>query len=287
MMDRADCEKIAEFIKEDVDKYFESTLDTEHRQHLGASVIGEPCARKLWYEFRNAIPKKVEATAKQTVGQKARIFERGHREEPFIFAYLEKLGFRFKATKETQIRISDCGGHFGGSMDNIGWLPEKFGIEDEVLFEIKTINGQDFDKLKRDGVKLNQPKHWAQVCTYGYKHGLKFCLYISVNKNNEELHIEFLILDWELGKIMIAKADSIIRMTEPPQKISLSPSHFSCKWCNFLNVCHYGQVMQKNCKTCVNSVPIEDGKWGCKLYQLTIPDNVVKVGCEKFEAIRA
>lgn len=286
-MDKADCEKIANFIKEDVDTYFESTLDQEHRAHLGASVIGEPCSRKLWYQFRNAVPNEIKATAKQTVGQKARIFERGHREEEYIFAYLEVLGFKFKATKEDQIRISDCGGHFGGSMDNICLLPPKFGLDDDVLVEIKTINGQDFDKLKKDGVKLFQPKHWAQICTYGYKYGLKFCLYVSVNKNTEELHIEFLILDWELGKIMIAKANAIIQSPVPLPKISLSPSHFSCKWCNFLNVCHYGEVMQKNCKTCVNSVPIDDAKWGCKLYQVIVPEDVVKKGCEKFEAIRS
>lgn len=285
-MDSKDCEKIVDFIKDDIDKYFESTLDTEHRKHLGASRIGEPCSRKLWYEFRNALPNKVEPTAKQTVGQKARIFERGHREEEYIFSYLEKIGFRFKANKENQIRISDCGGHFGGSMDNICLLPEKFGIEDEVLVEIKTANTQDHDKTKKEGVKVNQPKHWAQVCTYGYKHQLKFCLYISVNKNTEELHIELLILDWELGKIMIQKANDIIQMSSPPPKISLSPSHFSCKWCIFVNACHYGEVLQKNCKTCIHSIPVDDGKWGCTKYQQVIPDNIIKTGCNAFEVIR-
>lgn len=286
IMDNSDCEKFAESLQADIEAYFESTLDLDHRSHLGASRIGEPCSRRLWYEFRNASPNKLTSGQKRTPGQIARVFERGHREEPYIIKWLTAIGCQLFFTPEEQVRISSCNGHFGGSLDNIGKLPEKYQIEENVLFEFKTINTQDFLKLKREGVKIAQPKHWAQICTYGVEKKLRFCLYVSIDKNTEEIYLEFCILDWEYGNMMIAKAEAIINSPIPLNKISMSPSHFSCKWCQFIDVCQYGEAMQKSCKTCIHSMPTEAGQWGCGLYGCVIPEHVVPKGCDKFTVIK-
>lgn len=286
-MQSEELQVITDRLQIDLEDFYANKLKTDSapRKHLGGSRIGEGCSRRLWYEFRHVQENKLEGK-KRSDGQVARVFERGHREEPNIIAWLKAIGCTLYHTPEDQVRISDCSGHFGGSLDNIGRLPEAYGIDEDVLFEFKTINTQEFAKLKRDGVQQHSPKHWSQICVYGFKKQLKYALYISVDKNTEEIHMEFLVIDWELGRVMLEKALSIITSPKPMHRISQSAAHFSCKWCPFTNVCHYGEVLHKNCRTCVHSQPVEDGKWLCQVWGQNIPDEAQKVGCDKFQAIR-
>ena len=48
--------------------------DGPHRGRLGASIIGRPCARQLWYSFRNLFDRTFS-------GRILRLFETGHLEE--------------------------------------------------------------------------------------------------------------------------------------------------------------------------------------------------------------
>jgi hypothetical protein len=43
---------------------YERNADSGHRPHLGASLIGNPCERHLWYVFRHAISKMKTHNAK-------------------------------------------------------------------------------------------------------------------------------------------------------------------------------------------------------------------------------
>jgi len=258
-----------------------------HRNHLGGSVIGKPCSRELWYSFRWAKKETFESeSVKRTPGQLMRLFQRGHREETPLTKYLEGIGCVFDSTKETQLRISDCGGHFGGSLDNVGTLPPKFKIPYKVLFEFKTSNMALFNKLKKEGLRKHKPVHFAQMCVYGYKTGIRFGCYVCVDKNTDELYIEIVKLDFELAGMMIEKAANIITAKVPPPKIAQTSTHFSCKWCSFKQICHYDEPIEKNCRSCVNAVPLEDGKWGCNLYG-PIPDNIIPIGCDSYSPIQS
>ncbi len=72
-------------ILEDIDEYCVRTYDGGHRWHLGASLIGDGCKRKLWYLFRWTF-------REQTDGRKQRLFNRGHREEARFIEWLEGIG---------------------------------------------------------------------------------------------------------------------------------------------------------------------------------------------------
>ncbi len=258
-----------------------------HRNHLGASLIGDPCSRKLWYGFRWV--KKSDFSSKtRTQGQVLRLFDRGHREEPSIIKLLEKSGHRFLPVPEGQDQHNaelKCKGHFGGSMDQIGYLPEIFKFDEQVLYEFKTAADTQFRRLKKEGVKLDKPVHWTQMCVYGFDKQIRYGLYICVNKNTDELYFEFLKLNWEVGKDMEMKAESIIDSDQAPAKIAMSASHFVCKWCSFKNICHYDDEVDVNCRSCRHSKPVEDGQWKCKLADKIIPQDVVKLGCELHEGV--
>src|SRR5574337_307878 len=83
------------------------------RGHLGASVIGRPCERQLWYAFRWAYQEQFK-------GRMLRLFQRGHREEDWFAADLRSTGAQVHSVDPRtgqQFRFSAVGGHVGGSMD--------------------------------------------------------------------------------------------------------------------------------------------------------------------------
>lgn len=244
----------------------------EPRTHLGISEIGEECKRKLYYKFRWVAFEKHD-------GRMLRLFARGHREEEKYINYLEGIGakvFRFDA-KGKQFRVSGVMGHYGGSCDGVVKLPWYPDIP--FLLEFKTHNTKSFTHYVDKGLQISKPKHWEQMCGYGEKMQIQYGLYFPENKNDDDIQVTPIKLDWNRGKQLEKKAEEIILAVEPPPKISENPSFFDCKLCAFKGVCHYGEVPLKNCRSCKNSVPVENAEWRCNHYNANIPANVIKDGC--------
>src|SRR5574340_720247 len=102
------------------------------RPHLGASLIGNTCARQIWYGFR-------WVKAPRFDGRMIRLFNRGHLEEARFIALL--LMIRCEVYQQDangkQFRISHADGHVGGSGDGVVvGLPELGKIP--ALCEFKT-----------------------------------------------------------------------------------------------------------------------------------------------------
>ena len=272
---------LANKIKADIDNYCATTYDSGHREHLGASLIGHPCSRYLFNTFR-----WVKHTKHS--GRLQRLFNRGHREEARFIEWLRGIGFTVEdlTPEGNQQRITAVMGHFGGSLDGQANAPINYDIADKFLLEFKTSGtGSGFEKLKTEGVKKVKPQHYAQMCIYGKNHQLHFAIYCCINKNDDDLHVEVVALDWALADQLETKAEDIIRATVPPEKFAFSEAVFECKYCDFVGICHRGEQVEKNCRSCINSVAIDNGKWYCRLYENTIPDEFIKQGCEQWKAI--
>jgi hypothetical protein len=217
-----------------------------------------------------------------------RLFQRGHREEAAFIEYLRGIGFTVFDIAEDgeQHKIKGAWRHFGGSLDGAARFPELYGINEPILTEFKTQGtGIKFVKMKEKGVRLTKPQHYAQMCVYGFKYKLQYALYMVVNKNDDDLHIEMLKLDWKFGAELEAKAEQIIFSHEPPPKVGMVPTYFTCKYCDFLEICHNGANAEKNCRSCVNCFPVENAEWLCKLYNQNVPKDFIKSGCDSWKAI--
>jgi hypothetical protein len=228
---------LARQIKRDIDIYCEKAYDGGHRKHLGASQIGHPCKRALWYVFR-WVKRETYITERGTdnKGRMMRLFNRGHREEDRFVEWLRGIGAQVwdhNPEKPTdQFRISNVNGHFGGSLDGIAQLPAKYGVNFPILAEFKTQGtGPKFEALVKDGVQKEKEMHFAQMSTYGFHYQLSYAIYQAINKNDDDLHVEIVKLDWKLGAEMIVKAREIIEAPphEPPPKFSLSPANLICR----------------------------------------------------------
>lgn len=275
-----DRERLAATINAEVEADSVAEYDSDFRWHLGASLIGHECERYLWNSFRWL---KREAFS----GRMLRLFQRGHFEEPKFISRLRRIGFEiFDLDGDgNQFRISGHGGHYGGSLDSVAIAPVRYGIEDRLLVEFKTHNDKSFVKLKKEGVRKSKPRHYKQMCSYGQAYGLKYALYVAINKNNDELYFEIVALDWNEGTNLYAKAGRIIFSHEPTAKIAQSIAYFECKTCVFGAICHTGATPDKNCRSCDHSMPVENGEWHCRLVQDIIPRDFVPKGCDSWRRI--
>jgi hypothetical protein len=272
---------LAKRILEDIDTYCQ-TYDDGHRWHLGASLIGNECSRYLWYIFRWCQHEKFS-------GRMCRLFDRGHREEARFIEWLRGIGCEVWDVQEdgkTQFRITDCNGHFGGSLDGICKFPKRYQIDEPVLLEFKTHNtGRGWAELNSMGMAVNKPKHYAQTSTYGPKYKLRYVLYMSINKNDDDIYLEVVKLDANLGEQMIAKAERIICSHEAPARLSDNPAYQTCSWCPLKEMCHFHKAPEKNCRSCINAYPVENAEWNCTQHNAIIPRDFVPTGCDFYKAI--
>jgi hypothetical protein len=275
------------------DEYSIETYPAKHREHLGASAIGEECYRKLYYDFRWVKLQNAEPRMR-------RLWARGHSEEEKIDKILTWMGFfvrEIDPVTNKQYKFSAVEGHYGGSGDGIALLPW-FREDDSkrILVEKKTFKNDLFNKLKGaynqektkgigEGLITSNPKYWAQQCAYGRAFKLNYSLFIAVNKDNDEIHYELNKLDWDYALLLENKARDVIYAKEPPARISENPVFYKCKWCHHQDVCHHGEVVETNCRSCKMAVPAPNGEWGCNKFNMLIPEDFIKVGCEHHQSV--
>lgn len=288
-------------IQADIDAFCKAEFEEDPRTHLGASIIGNDCRAYAWNTFR-------WLDFEDFSGRMLRLFNRGHEEEKRFVRWLEGIGFEVRETDpETgkQFRIVGCKGHFGGSLDSMMKPPARYNIPAQWLIwlgEFKTHNEKSFAKLAGKkpnwsemdkpearkggaGVQSSKPQHYRQMCSYGRAYGFEYGLYCAVNKETDELYFEIVKLDWRQADDLFRKAEGIVFAQSQPPKIAQSEAFFDCKFCNFAGICHRGEVPTKNCRSCVNAVPVDNGEWHCNLFGNTIPKDFIPKGCDNWKAI--
>lgn len=205
------------------------------RQHLGASIIGNECSRKIWYSFRFC--STVELSLEQKI-----IFAIGKTVEEVI---VKELGI---TDTQRPVFVAE---HFGGSID---------GILDGKIVEIKThakFNGQI------------PTGHIAQMQVYMGGLGIKKAIYIAWDKSANKLHQIEVEFDEERFANLCAKASMIIDSEFPPQKFE---SH-KCNMCEFRPLCFEHKLPPVNCRTCKMSSVSSGTVWRCEKLEKQIPDN--------------
>jgi hypothetical protein len=93
---------------------------------------------------------------------------------------------------------------------------------------------------------------------------LKGALFFVINKNTDDLYIEYVPFKQSRLEALVGKAGEIVSASEPPPRMrGASASFFECKWCPAFDVCFKGAESQKLCRTCRFASPAADGKWDC------------------------
>lgn len=219
-------------------------------------------------------------------GRILRLFNRGHLEEGRFIAMLLAAGVKVyqQDANGKQFRVSWATGHCGGSGDGIAVDIPDLPPGQACVCEFKTHNDASFKKLKDKGVREAKPEHWVQMNIYMVRFGIPYALYMAVNKNDDSVHAEIIVVNPEAAQQYIDRAESIVWMDEPPPKIAKSAGWFVCKFCDYKDICHNQEPPSINCRTCQYSQPVADGKWICKqaINHEEIPKERQLTGCQRY-----
>ena len=212
---------------------------TPSRDYLGASRIGEPCARRLCYELMQ-VP--VDDGADFS-GRMLRIFETGHRFEEMTIRWLRLAGFDLRTHKRNgeQFGFTVAGGRFGGHIDGVIVGGPDVGIEYPVLFEHKALKSSSWQDVVKQGVKISKPIYWAQVQIYMAYLAVERTLFIALDKDTQALRYELVPFDPAAAQALSDKAVSVIRAAavgEVLPRISDDPAFFICTFCPYRIRCH-------------------------------------------------
>lgn len=225
-----------------------------------------------------------------------RLFQRGHREEERVFEYLEGIGCEVWAfdlnidpslpKEKRQIKVSALHGHFGGSVDAVIKLPERYGISEPMLLSIKTSGtGSLFSGYDEKGVQKHKPVYYAQECSYGILMNIRYSLFFVANKNDDDIYFEIVELSTDVGNSMLGKAEKIIFSDKAPEKISLKPTFQTCAYCDKKGVCHGDDKADRNCRSCKHASPVENKEWFCAKHGGNIPKEFISKGCDHWISI--
>lgn len=257
------------------------------RSHLGASVIGRPCLREIWYGYRWTLSRIFE-------GRILRLFDHGNVEEKRVIKDLRGIGcevFTRDPRTKWQFGFLEFEGHFAGSCDGIVLgLPE--APKTPHLLEVKTANDRIFKLLETNGVQKEKPEHFAQMQIYMNFAKLKRAVYITVNKNTDQIYLERINFEPKVAEKYLNRAFRIITAKRIPDKLSDNPSHWECKYCTYYDICHQKGIPEKNCRTCEHSRPkVNVGDdisaklkpvWICAPELKIIKKTVMKKGCRNY-----
>lgn len=264
------------------DDAFDGRESGPYRSHLGASMIGRDCPRQLWYSFR-------WTRAPKHIGKTILLFNRGHMEEGRFVTLLQMIGMEVWQVdkKGKQYRISDHGGHYGSAIDGVvRGCPDV--PNEPIMAEFKTSNTKNFKVMEKSGVREAKPEHFVQMQQYMGKFKMRFCLYMMVCKETDELYCEIVPFEEHVYLQYLDRAGKIIFTDAIPKGIANTPGAWGCKFCDFKDVCHNGEDALRNCRTCVFSKPMPDGTWFCKNYELSLTKEMQgweKADCAGYEPI--
>ena len=199
------------------------------RPYLGASLIGDECARKVQFEWM------VSGTV---ISARVRsIFARGHYFEAESRAQLIAAGFVFASPDSLTFTAADglIAGHADGVIIHAPQVSE-LRLAVPAVWEHKALNAKNYRAVERDGLAKVFPRYAAQVALYqGFLELVNPALITLVNADTcERLH--FIVpFDAVLAQEASDRAVDIIEATRAGELLpSLDPDHedFRCRMCS-------------------------------------------------------
>lgn len=208
------------------------------RSYLGASGIGEPCARSLQYAYLGVAPDEGSGFSART----RRIFHRGHQGEEWMVEWIRSAGFDLKTQRRgQQFGFEDCDGRFKGHIDGVMvGGPDGFAVP--ALWENKVLGAKGFAQLVRHGVAKAYPKYAAQIAVYqAYLQLAEHpAFFTALNADTMEIHLELVKFDQALAQASIDKAARILSACDHGETLPRgfdSQDSFGCKFCAFKGTC--------------------------------------------------
>jgi hypothetical protein len=231
-------------INAEIDRALVAERDAQRpRDYLGASRIGEPCARRLVYEFT----KTPVDPGKEFAGQTLRIFEAGHVFEDLAIRWLRTAGFDLRTQKRAggQFGFETAGGRVRGHVDGVIIDGPEIGLTWPVLWEHKALKASSWNDTAKKGVQVSKPVYFGQMQIYMAYMDLGSALFTALNKDTCELYHEQVPFDPAAAQALSDKAVYVLRAADAGEllpRIAASPDFYLCRFCPFVKRCWEGRA---------------------------------------------
>lgn len=235
----SDTEPLGARINTRIDTALVADRDTQRpRDYLGASRIGEPCARRLVYEYTKT---PVDA-GKDFKGQTLRIFEAGHVFEDLVIDWLRRAGFDLRTARRDggQFGFEAAGGRIRGHVDGVIVDGPDIGLVWPLLWEHKALKASSWNETVKKGVRASKPVYFGQLQIYMAYMQLEAALFTALNKDTCELYHEHVPFDPAAAQALSDKAVDVLRAADagdPLPRIATSPDFFLCRFCPYATRC--------------------------------------------------
>jgi hypothetical protein len=211
------------------------------RNYLGASSLGAPCERQVWYQLQGAPcePRKAGLICAA---------EDGHRTEALLAERLRLVpGVRLWTEGEgkKQFGFSDFDGRFKGHIDGVivGLIQAP---KTPHLWENKAVNEKKFGEFRSALHKFGEKQtlqnfsyQWyvQAQCYMGYFDLTRHYLTVASAGGRDVLscRTEFVPAVFDALR---NKARRVLEAKEPPKRVMDNPSYYLCKWCPFREHCY-------------------------------------------------
>ncbi len=275
------------------------------RPYLGMSGIGFHCSKGIFLQFH-------WAQVNRHTARTERIFNAGHLFEPQLITQLKLAGLEvYKILKDTEenraqseiyeflddgtIKVAHYGqpdelqeeyvgfakhakGHSDGRVKGVIEAPDE-----EHILEAKTMKESKFKNLCKEGVKKECPEYYAQCQRYMRGSGLKWALFIAINKNTSHLYIERVKYLDKFAQDLVRKEHTIIMSDIVPSN-NYAKNYYKCDMCFQREVCKGEIPVAKNCRTCKFCDIEDEGRWSCAWKDRKyLSTEEQRIGCEHYQ----
>jgi hypothetical protein len=203
------------------------------RPYLGASIVGDPCLRKIQFDWWCASFLSARTLLK---------FDRGHAFEALMRTRLEKIGFAFAPSETLEFRALDniLQGHADGVVIAKPATPGVY-LPTPFVWENKCLNSKNFRALARDGLEKAFPRYSIQALLYQhYLTKTNPALFTVVNADTCETLYLLVPYSAERAQAAIKRVESIIEATKKGELFPRAyddPEDWRCRTCGHRRKC--------------------------------------------------
>lgn len=207
------------------------------RNYLGGSRLGDPCARKLRYEWDDlqANIRNPGAVKPPFNGRAYRRFAMGHMHEELTIKWFRQAGFDLRNHNDdgSQYSFGEEDAPIAGHIDGV-ILSGPVELPYPVLWEHKVTSSKQWKEFVSKGVEGWKPVYYGQLQVYLRWTSLSYALFTALNTDTSELHFELVPYKAEVAEALLARGKEVIRAHDASAlpRITMDPADFKCRWCD-------------------------------------------------------
>jgi hypothetical protein len=261
------------------------------RLHLGMSGAGN-CPRRQWFSWLWAHPSFIAARGLKAIDD-------GNRGEDVIAARVQMAPEVTLMTRDPetghQFEVTDAGGHVRGHMDGVVYH-HPAAPKTAHVWECKITNERKFGAFKK---LKNQEGEKATLKQWDFVYWVQAQLYMLYGGYTRHWTVVASAgcRDWDGCRTELVRDEAeyfaerlrsmVENVEELPERVSESPAAFACKWCDARDVCHEGATVERNCRTCTSSRPVDGPQWHCGKHDELLTPEKQAAGCDDYQVRQA